>query len=223
MTFTSGIVGLVPGDFGKLEDTYLSEEVGDDDLECYIDVKEERTTLDGTVLFQEALVAANRVLTQDEIEIRDGTIDIYEERSKEWDWATVWVVPDEFVAVSRASNTFPFNKVSEALGTDVRRANFSLTRIVKDHPGHWMGGIQDREERVRAATLWGEEIERDIDMGEAFVSSDKNQIGPIIEYDGQDIKARVTSDGFVQVVSPGRYKREKYLAFIEDILMEYAN
>ncbi|RLM47874.1 hypothetical protein DVK00_05055 [Haloarcula sp. Atlit-47R] len=84
-----------------------------------------------------------------------------------------------------------------------------------------MGGFQDREDRVRSGTLYGDEIERDIDMGEAFLSSDKNQIGPNIEFDGTEVKVRITEDGLVQVVGPGNYEREKYLAFIDQMLYEF--
>lgn len=222
MAFTSGIISLVSGDFGSVEDDYLSEQAGDDDLECYIDIQQEHTDLSGSVIFQEGLIAAKRFMVRENIDIENGSIDIYEERSADWDWSNIWIVPGEFILVSQALGNFPFNKLSESLGLTVRQAQFDLTRIVQDHPGHWMGGFQDREERVRAGTLWGDEIERDIDMGEAFVSSDKNQIGPIIEYDGQDIKARVTEDGFVQIVSPGSYERQKFLSFIGEVLLEYA-
>jgi hypothetical protein len=221
MTFTSGVVALVPTDFGKLEDAHISTEEGEDDLECYIDIKEEKTNLQGETIYQEGVVAAKRILIDKEVQINDGSVDISETRGQDWDWARIWVVPDEFIVVSRASGTFPFDKLSESMGVTVRQAKFSLTEIVKDHPGHWMGGFEDREERVRSGTLYGEEIERDIDMGDAFVSADKNQIGPIIDYSGREIKARVTNDGFVQIVSPGDYKREKYLSFLEEILIDY--
>lgn len=222
MTFTSGVVALVPNDFGKLEDTHISKEAGEDDLECYIDIKEEKTNLNGEILYQEGLIAAKRVLTEKEVLIEDGTVDITKNRNSDWDWARIWVVPDEFIVVSRTSGTFPFDKLSESMDLQVRRAKFNLTEIVQDHPGHWMGGFEDREERVRSGTLYGDEIERDIDMGDAFISADKNQIGPIIDFDGREIKTRVTADGFVQIVSPGDYKREKYLTFIGQILITYA-
>lgn len=223
MTFTSGVVALVVDDFGKLEDTHISEEEGEDNLECYIDIKEEKTSLSGEILYQEGLVAAKRILAEKEVLIEDGTVDITENRQSSWDWARIWAVPDEFIVVSRASGTFPFDKLSESIGIPVRRATFNLTEIVQDHPGHWMGGFEDREERVRSGTLYGDEIERDIDMGDAFISADKNQIGPIIDFGGREIKARVTADGFVQIVSPGDYKREKFLSFIEEILITYAH
>jgi len=221
MAFTSGVVALVPNDFGKLEDTHISEEAGEDNLECYIDIKEEKTTLSGDVLYQEGLVAAKRVLTEKEVSIEDRTVDIVKNRKSDWDWARIWVVPDKFIVVSRASGTFPFDKLSEAMDLQVRQAKFNLTEIVQDHPGHWMGGFEDREERVRSGTLYGDKIERDIDMGDAFISADKNQIGPIIGFGGREIQARVTVDGCVQIVSPGDYKREKYLSFIEEVLITY--
>lgn len=217
MTFTSGVVALVPNDFGKLEDLHIPKEAGEDDLECYIDIKDEKTTLSGETLYQEGLVAAKRILTEKEVLIEDGTIDITQNRHSDWDWARIWVVPDRFIVVSRTNGTFPFDKLSEAMNRKVRQAKFNLTEIVQDHPGHWMGGFEDREERVRSGTLYGDEIERDIDMGEVFISADKNQIGPIIEFDGREIKARVTADGFVQIVSPGDYEREKYLSFIKEL------
>ena len=100
MTFTSGVVALVPRDFGKLSDAHLSEDDGEDDLECYIDIKQERTTLSGDVLFQEGLIAAKRILAEKEVIIDDGTVDIKETRQSDWDWARIWVVPDEFILVA---------------------------------------------------------------------------------------------------------------------------
>lgn len=222
MTFTSGVVALVPADFGTISDTHISEEEGEDNTECYVDIKDEKVSLDGTVLFQEGLIAAKRTLTEKQVLIDSGSVDVTEKRQSDWDWARIWSVPDKFIMVSRSSGTFPFDKLSEAINLDVRRARFNLTEIVQDHPGHWMGGFEDRKERVRSGTLYGDEIERDIDMGDAFISADKNQIGPIIEFDGREIKTRVTADGFVQVVSPGDYQREKFLSFVEEILITYA-
>jgi hypothetical protein len=224
MTFTSGVVGLIAGgEVGPLSDDYLSEEVGEDELECYIDIQSEHTNLDGDVFFQEGLIAAKRVQETKKVEIgEDNQIDIQPDRRKDWEWTRFWHIPDSFVVAQKVEGPFPFDKLSESANTEIRQAQFTLTRIVQDHPGQWMGGFQDREERVRSGTLYGEEIEDDREMGNAFINSDKNQIGPIIEFDGQEIKARVSKDGLVQVVSPGRYEREKYLRFIEEILLEYS-
>jgi len=220
MGFTSGVVATVSDDFGTVEDDHITEEMGEDELECYIEIQEENQDLSGDVVSQEGLIAARRVVEEEQVQIDGGDIEVSKERFTKWDWSRFWVVPNEFIVAASVSDSFPFDKLTESLGIPVQQAKFNLSNIVSDHPGHWMGGFEDRDERVRAGTLWGDEIERDIDMGEAFVSSDKNQIGPIIEFDGTEVRARVTKDGFVQVVSPD-YNMEKYLAFLEDMLIDY--
>ncbi|QIB73536.1 hypothetical protein G3I44_04105 [Halogeometricum borinquense] len=221
MTFTGGVVGVVHGDFDTLSDGYISEEMGDDDLECYIDIKEEAQDLSGEVSFQEGIVAAERVDTREAVEVDQGNVYVREIRDQDWDWAKFWVVPGEFIIVQNHKGGFPFDQLSQATGLEVRKAKINLTEIVQNHPGQWMGGFTDRPERVRSGTLYGDEIEEDIDMGDAFVESDKNQIGPIIEFDGREIKARVTKDGMVQVVSPGTYDMEKYLRLVSEVFFQY--
>lgn len=224
MAFTSGVVGIVHGDLQEIQDAHLTEVVGDKVLDCYINVDGELVDVANDTTAIHGKVAAEEVTDRKTVSISDsGKINIVPNRNSGWEWTRFWLVPGKFVvAESTTDDGFPFNKLTESTGVEINRARFRLSNIVDRYPGQWMGGFQDREEQVRSGTLYGEEIEEDIDMGEAFLRSDKSQIGPTIEFDGTEVKARITEDGLVQVVGPGEYEREKYLTFIEEMLIEFA-
>ncbi len=223
MAFTSGVVGIIHGDLQELRDDRVTEEVGDETLECYINVDGQLRDVTNDTTAIHGKIASESVSNRKTVNITDGNqISIVPNRESAWNWTRYWLVPGKFmVAESTSDDGFPFDKLTESTGVQINRARFNLSEIVEEYPGQWMGGFQDREEQVRSGTLYGEEIERDIDMGEAFLDSDKSQIGPKIKYDGTEVKVRITEDGLVQVVGPGNYQREKYLTFIEDMLFDF--
>lgn len=224
MAFTSGVVGIIHGDLQELQDDYITQEVGDETLECYINVDKQLRDVQNNLTSLQGKVASQAVSPQKTVSItNDNKINIVTNRDSGWNWTNYWLVPGKFVVAEKtADGEFPFSQLTDSTGVEITRARFRLSDIVEEYPGQWMGGFQDREERVRSGTLYGEEIEEDIDMGDAFLSSDKNQIGPKIEFGGTEVKVRITEDGLVQVVGPGNYKREKYLAFIEEMLFDFA-
>lgn len=215
------MVGTVHGDISDLEDDYISEAIEDGQLDCYINVDRRNQDISGNVQSIEGKIAAERITDEKTVEVENGNIQITPDRNPDWTWSNFWLVPDKFVVAENVVGDFPFDKLSQSADVDINRSRFNLTEIVQEHPGQWMGGFQDRPERVRSGTLYGEEIEEDIAMGDAFLNSDKNQIGPIVEFDGTEVKARITQDGLVQVVSPGSYTRDKYLTFIEEMLLDF--
>ena len=223
MAFTSGVVGIIHGQLEELHDDHITEEVGDKILDSYINVDGELRDVTNDTTAIHGKIASEGVSDRKTVNIsNENEINIVSDRQSGWDWTRFWLVPSKFVvAESTFDNGFPFNKLTESTGVQINRAQFRLSNIVEEYPGQWMGGFQDREEQVRSGTLYGDEIERDIDMGDAFLRSDKNQIGPKIEFDGTEVKVRITEDGLVQVVDPGNYPREKYLTFIEEMLFDF--
>lgn len=223
MAFTSGVVGIIRGDLQELHDDKVTEEIGDEILECYINVDGQLRDVTNETTAIHGKIASQSVSDRKTVNITDrNQISIVPDRQSAWKWTRYWLVPGKFVvAESTSDDGFPFDKLTESTGVQINRARFNLSEIVEEYPGQWMGGFQDREEQVRSGTLYGDEIERDIDMGEAFLRSDKSQIGPKIEYGGTEVKVRITEDGLVQVVGPGNYEREKYLTFIEDMLFDF--
>lgn len=224
MAFTSGVVGIIHGDLEELHNDRVTEEVGDEILECYINVDEQLRDVANDTTAIHGKIASQSVANRKTVSITDGDrINIVPDRQSGWNWTRYWLVPGKFVvAESTSDDGFPFNKLTESTGVEINCARFRLSEIVEEYPGQWMGGFKDREERVRTGTLYGKEIEEDIDMGDAFLRSDKSQIGPTIEFDGTEVKVRISEDGLVQVVGPGEYEREKYLTFIEEMLFEFA-
>lgn len=225
MAFTSGVVGVIHGDLEQLQDAHVTKEVGDKSLDCYINIEEELRDIANNTTAIHGKIASEGVSNQKTVEITDGDqINVITDRKPGWNWTDFWLVPGEFiVAESTEDDGFPFTELTQATDIQINRARFKLSEIVEEYPGQWMGGFQDREEQVRSGTLYGDEIERDIDMGEAFLRSDKNQIGPSIEFDGTEVKVRITEDGLVQVVGPGNFEREKHLSFIREMLVDFTN
>lgn len=223
MSWVSGTVGLIEDKFNKLSDDHVTVPLGEKELDRYIDVKEETMNLSGGVLAQSGLIAGQGMLSKETVNVRSsGSVSIGSTRELGWIWSKFWVVPGRFVVIENTKNDLAFDVISESKDIDVSNARFNMSKIISDFPGQWMGGFQDRPDRVRAGTLFGEEIEEDVEMGDAFLRADKNQIGPKIEYQGEEVKVRITKDGLVQVVSPGNWRREKYLSLIDDVILDYA-
>lgn len=225
MAFTSGVVGIIHGDLQKLQDDHITQEVGDTTLDCYINVDGQLSDVQNNKTATYGKIASQVVSDRKTVSItNDNEINIVPDRDSGWKWTRYWFVPGKFVvAENTTDDEFPFTQLTESTGVEITPANFRLSEIVEEYPGQWMGGFQDREERVRSGTLYGDEIEEDIDMGDAFLRSDKNQIGPTIEFGGTEVKVRITEEGLVQVVGPGNYEREKYLTFIEEMLFDFAD
>jgi hypothetical protein len=217
MSFISGTIGTIGSQDGGISGLYDATPQ-DADLEKYLNVTDEfHITGNKTV---KTGFAVEEYYTEVETVEVNGDISISTEEVKQKTWTRYWLLPNEFVVVANKGGEFAFSLLESAIDGEIDKVSFDLAQIVRDHPGQWMGGFEDRQDNVENGTFFGEDIEYDGDLGQAFLDSDKNQIGPRIRYNNDDLKLRVGSTWF-QVVSPGEYSRQQYLAFLDEIMMNY--
>lgn len=150
----------------------------------------------------------------------NGEISVGTKERVEKKWTRYWILEDEYVIVENAKGKFAFKLIEAALDGEVEGLSLNLAQIVRDHPGQWMGGFEERSDNVRNGILYGDSIEFDGDMGDAFLNSDKKMIGPDIDYGGEALRLRI-GGGWFQILSPGDYTREEYLEFFDDYLSRY--
>jgi hypothetical protein len=150
----------------------------------------------------------------------DSDIQLQTEEVVRTSWTRYWLQPDEFVVVQNKGGTFAFDAIEDAIDGEVEEVEFDLAQIVRDYPGQWMGGFENRDGNVENGTVYGENIEYDGDIGDAFLDSDKNQIGPRITYDNIDHKVRV-GPSFFQISKPADYTRKQHLEFLDGFMKHY--
>ena len=215
---------MISGKIAKIDDQQsnisgLEDVTESDDAERrqYINVTDELTINGNTVktglAVKEYFTEVERVDVNDDIEI--GT-----EELKRKMWTRYWISQNDYVVVQNADGAFALDLVETAINGEVNRATIDIPQIIDDYPGQWMGAFDNRDDNVRSGLYFGDDIEDDQDLGEAFMQSDKNQIGPLMGHQGQELKLRVGTDWF-QVLRPGDFTRREYLEFYEDIISQY--
>ncbi|WP_049970544.1 hypothetical protein [Haladaptatus cibarius] len=142
-----------------------------------------------------------------------------EKKTRSYD---IFGIQGEFVAVSGENPSSAFSLLTDITGIEIKKVEFDLESILQETGGaSWMGTFSERSGNVRSGTLYGEQISfRD------YLEDDDDgrfeQIGPVIEFGGEEVKMRITRDGLVQVVSPGGYRKSKLSTLISEILIEFA-
>jgi hypothetical protein len=225
--FTSGVVGVIDGGIGDLETYHNNYIEGDRSLEEHVSFGQSITDLSGEIVGKKGTAAKQIIDDVESPSIQDGEINIRSQKETVWRWTEFWLAfngdgPD-FVLVKKHNSGFPFGLLSDALDQRVKRASFNLEDMIRDYPGQWTGGFGERQAKVQSGLLWGDDIEDDTEMGDPFISSSKNLIGPTIQYRGQKLKTKISSEGFVQIVDPNDYSREAFIAFVEEMVLPYRN
>lgn len=141
---------------------------------------------------------------------------------KDTRWGRFWVTKHSVAAAQRFDTAdFTFRVLGKALGIEIHVLTIDVQKMAKDTKGHWLGAITGRRGHVQSATLYGDDIEDDSDMGQAYVSSQKSQIGFWTDYFGGRTKVKATRDGSVTVYGDLTEDRPTYLAFIKDVVLPY--
>lgn len=199
---------------GGFQDASRSDE---SDLRSYVEIQNE-VHVDGTTM-KVGVAVDEYYTTEDIVDVSSG-ISISEEEVKNRMWTSFWLSPDDFIVVKNSKGVFAFDIIERAIGGDVEDMQFDLQGVIDQYPGQWMGTFDDRPDNVNGGTLFGEEIESDSEIGDAYQNSSKNQIGVEIPYNGKDYKVRVGNQ-FVQLY--GVNDRQEWLEFVESRMLRFIN
>ncbi|WP_137291742.1 hypothetical protein [Natronorubrum halophilum] len=218
-------MGMISGTFATIEnqnnDLPDTRELTDNngDTYAYLNIDDEFYVGDNTEV-KTGLIVESKTDEVDDVEVNGSNITVTSREIEKKIWTRYWIFPQDYVVVQNKSGEFAFKILESITGGDIEKIEFDLAEIVRDHPGQWMGGFEERNDNVESGTLYGEEIEYDGDIGQAFLDSNKNQIGPRISYNNIDLKIRV-GDSWFQVTSPGNYTRQQHLEFFNSYMADY--
>lgn len=210
-----------------MSDYHNSWEQDGYELSSHVNVDQDIIDLGGDTIARHGRAAQQQLKEKEMPDVETGgDIRIQREHKPEWEWTEFWVVkkdnPGNFAVVRNSDGTFGFELLADATGANIDQVQFDLEEIRRDFPGQWVGGFEERSGRVQSGLLYGDEIEDDVEMGDPFKkTSNKNVLGPKIDYRGQELKVKVGADGWVQIVSPGTYPRDAYLCFLRDVMLNY--
>ena len=179
------------------------------DLRSYVEIRDD-VDVDGTTM-KYGVVVDEYYTTEENVDVSNG-IDVSEDEVKKRMWTSFWISPDNFVVVKNSNGTFAFEIIERAIDGEIEDARFDLGRIISQYPGQWMGTFDDRPDNINSGTLFGEDIERDPEIGDAYQNSDKNQIGVEIPYNGKNYMVRIGNQ-FVQLY--GVNDRQEWLEFVD--------
>lgn len=197
------------------------ESVAPDDAEFQKYVNSERVfNLNTGKTVTEGLAVEEYPNETEVVDVDNGAISIGSTERVARKWTRYWLLGDDYVVVKNADGEFAFKLLESALSGEVEEISLDLAQIVRDHPGQWMGGFEDRSDNVRNGIYYGDNVEFDGDLGDAFLDSNKSMIGPDIDYGGDTLRLRI-GEGWFQVLRPGSYTREDYLTFFDDYLSQY--
>lgn len=189
------------------------------DLQSFINVTDTLDTNVGTV--KTGIAAEEYYVDQRNLQI-NGNISIKTEEVKQERWTRYWLADNNYLVVQNKEGRFAYDLVHRITGADVNKIDINIPRIIRDYPGQWMGSFGNRSSNVNSGTLYGDDIENDTELGQAYRNSNKSTIGVKMGYNGDNLMLRIGESWF-QIVSPGGYTRKDYLEFFEDVLRNYVS
>ena len=226
--FISGVIGIYKNNLESLD--ILKERLSDyrseiekDDVRLLRVIKlDPILETIGELDFVKGVLIYEKLVTKPKLVVEKDVPVLQHEKVKETFYGRFHAAVDFIIADRLENAKVLFDVVSDAIGSEdfVRNAYIDIERIFKDFsPNTWLGGIEKRQSNVRSGLFYGDKIPEDPELGDVIVTSQKNQIGFIVDYKDARVKVRVTRGGFVQVYSNWSYA--EFIEFIRDVLWPY--
>ncbi|WP_175417037.1 hypothetical protein [Natrinema pallidum] len=218
----SGVIGVVSSDFSDIEPFEGTVSLEGFELTKCIEITDRVELPDGSTAISGR--AAEEVITEGEdVQIRDGSIGTYSTREKDLNYTEFLALPGEIVIVKSSAGTFAFDLIGSQTGTVVERAKFDLESFVDHHQGDnfWQMGFYGTGGNADKGVVYGDNVQKDGEVGGVLESSKINQIGLEHLYETEPIKITVTESGYVNVYDPSNYESEEFLRYFKDELLSY--
>lgn len=218
----AGILGLVHGEFGPLEDTIETVDQEGAELKRCIEI-ESTVTLDSGQEIQIGNAAKEEYVKEDTTEIRNGSIRTETERRIETDKTNFIVVPGELVVVGSAKGTFAFDLIGRQVGALIERAEINLEAFVEERESasFWQYGFYNTGMNAENGVVYGNAIE-DVGTVQDFMSSaTPNQIGFDYLYGDKPVKAKMAESGYVEVYQPSDWESTEFIQFVLEEISPY--
>lgn len=224
----SGVIGVVGGDFEKLESRVNTFSKDGEELREAIEIRDIVDSEFGEAYY--GMAAIEDVVRSEKPSISEhGEIGSHTRLETTTEMTEFLAVPGEFVIVENGSGTFAFDIIGRQTGVLVERGRINLDAYV----GHlqnedrdqevWQAGFYGNEGQAEKGVVYGNDVLGDSDVGGVLDLSDLNQLGLSYSTRENSMKITVTESGYVNVYQPSDFENEDFLDFFALELAPYAS
>ena len=218
----AGILGTVDGQFDELESFQSTTTQDDTELQRCIEVRR-ALSLPNRVTAYEGRAAMERLNEQEDVQIDEGEITVYERPQRVTSYTPFLAVPGEAVIVGNGAGTFAFDLIGSQTNTTIGRAELDLGSFVSDFEevDPWQVGFYGSLGNAENGVVYGNQLLEDEELAGLLGDSNINQLGLEFTYDDAMIKMRMSESGYIEVYQPSSYESEEYLQFVLDEILPY--
>lgn len=165
-----------------------------------------------------------QVVDEEEIQINNEEISIYEQPQKTASYSEFLAVPGEVVIVNSGAGSFAFSMIGSETNTSIERAEIDLSVFAADHEDDfdpWKVGFYGHVGNAENGVVHGTDLLHDDKLSDVLYESNLNQLGVEYPYDDQMLKVNMAESGYFEVYQPSNYESGDYLQFILDEMTHY--
>jgi len=220
----AGVIGLIHGDFEKLESFHHVKERGGSEIRESIEVRQTYTNLSGHPIGQSGRAAVQRVTDSEEVQISDdGSISVTESSELTTHYTEFLVVPGEFVVTRSRAGSFIFDLIESEFDVTIESARLNLKSYASTKPEAepWKIGFYGKQGNAENGVVHGDQLLNDQELGMVLADSPTNQLGLEYTKGEQLVKIFATESGYVEVYQPNNYDSAEFLNFVSDEIIEH--
>jgi len=229
----AGIIGIPDYDFGPVDSTIETNNVGDETLRACLEVRNTQEDAFGGYTLQTGRAAIEELETEERISIRENAASVTarEESVTRTKYTEFALVPGEFAAVESGRGAFAFDLIGgETDVASIKRGEIDLMSFADSFEGDsrpenaqpWQVGFYGNAGGAEKGVVYGDGVFDDRDLGEVLKQCPKNQLGLIIEpEDDEEIQMTATRSGYVEVYQPSNYDALDFSEFVIEYVLPH--
>lgn len=218
----AGLLGVVDGDFSRLE-PYRGRRTEDGkDLTDQIDITGVARTPDG-IDINEGVAAREELATREMAAIEFDSISMESEVDVVTRHTNFAIIPGDLVVVENSNGLFLYDMLERAIGSSPERVNLSLKGVRSEFPDAslWKVGFYGRESGAENGVLHGENLQEDPAYSEYLTSGGLNQLGMRVTIEGEEYNLNLTESGYFEIYEPRDLDTEDFMRFVLDHLQPH--
>ncbi|GAB7121249.1 hypothetical protein [Natrinema pallidum] len=220
----SGVIGVVNGEFDKIPSFERSVETDHGEVKQCVEIRDEFRLSDGH-LAQFGRVARQTFEEEESVQIQDGTIGTFRDRSRATEYTEFLTISGEFVIVASGNGSFAYDLIGERTDTNIERGNIDLQAFFSEHTDgdYWQVGFYNSATEAENGVIYGDNVFDDPDVGATLELSDINQLGVTYAYQDQKIKTTLTESGYINIYDPGSYESDDFLSYFQEEIASFVS
>ncbi|MFW6382459.1 MAG: hypothetical protein ACOCZD_00290 [Haloferacaceae archaeon] len=218
----AGVLGVLDGDFPRLEPYRGGRNVNGHDLTDQIDITGVARTPDG-IDINEGVAAREEVATREAAAIEFDSISVESESDVVTRHTRFATVPGDLVVVANSKGLFFYDVLERAIGDAPERVSISLGDVLAAFPDAslWKAGFYDRDAGVENGVLHGADLQDDPAFSEYLADGSLNQLGMRVTVDETEYNLNVTESGYFEVYEPSDLDTKGFIRFIRNHLQPH--